>query len=145
MKIVNQALLQVANEIAREYGYIETDRKIENLMLSDFWGTRFQAVKYYFNFHKIPEFESVRYSYPVWEDDLDEKKRRPKITFRVRFANPRIDIDFPDGGYVGLEYSPASCSFEEAQIFGESGYRKLPVIKERIEQLINEIANGKEQ
>ena len=130
MKIVNQALLQVANEIAREYGYIETDRKIENLMLSDFWGTRFQAVKYYLNFHKIPEFESVRYSYPVWEDAL-----------RVRFANPRIDIDFPDGGYVGLEYSPASCSFEEAQIFGDSGYRKMPIVKERIEAIIIQLSN----
>lgn len=145
MEIVNQALLQVAREVARNYGYIETDHHVEDLTLHKFWGTSFYYVKKYLETHIAQTFESVCYSYPIFEDELDEKKARPKIELRVRFANPRIDIRFPDGGFIGLEYNPESHEFEEAQIFGESGYWKLPVIKERIEQLINEIANGKEQ
>lgn len=92
MKIVNQTLLKVAEEIARKYGYIETDHRVENLLEHDFWGTRFAAAKYFLKFHEIPKFESVRYSYPIFEDDLEEKQARPKIELRVRFANPRIDI-----------------------------------------------------
>lgn len=141
MKIVNQTLLKVAEEIARKYGYIETDHRVENLLEHDFWGTRFAAAKYFLKFHEIPKFESVRYSYPIFEDDLEEKQARPKIELRVRFANPRIDISFPDGGYIGLEYEPATMNFAEAQIFGDNGYKKFASVKGRIEKLIIEMAN----
>ena len=145
MKIVNQALLKVAAEVASEFGYIETDHRVEDLTKSDFWGTSFYATKQFLKTGIAPTFETVKYTYPIMEEEKDEKAPTPKIELRVRFANPRIDIRFPEGGFIGLEYNPESHEFEEAQIFGESGYWKLPVIKERIEQLINEIANGKEQ
>ena len=144
MKIVNQALLRVAEEIARKFGYIETDHRTENLTLDKFWGTSFCAAKRFLKTREVPTFESVRYSYPIFEDDLDESKPRPKIELRVRFDNPRIDIRFPDGGFVGVEYKQDTHEFSEAQVFGDSGYWKLCVVKERIEQLIYEITNGKD-
>jgi hypothetical protein len=139
MKIVNQALLKVAEEIAQKFGYIETDRRTEDLTKDKFWGTSFCAAKRYLRTNEVPTFESVRYSYPIFEDDVDESKPRPKIELRVRFENPRIDIRFPDGGFIGLEYKPDTHEFSEAQIFGEDGYWKLPYVKERIDQLINSL------
>ena len=139
MKIVNQALLNVAEEIAQKFGYIETDHRTEDLTKDKFWGTSFCAAKRYLRTNEVPTFESVRYSYPIFEDDVDESKPRPKIELRVRFENPRIDIRFPDGGFIGLEYKPDTHEFSEAQIFGEDGYWKLPYVKERIDQLINSL------
>ena len=111
----------------------------EDLTKDKFWGTSFCAAKRYLRTNEVPTFESVRYSYPIFEDDVDESKPRPKIELRVRFENPRIDIRFPDGGFIGLEYKPDTHEFSEAQIFGEDGYWKLPYVKERIDQLINSL------
>ena len=133
MKIVNQALLKVAEEGARHFGYIEVEHYTQNLMRSDFWGTSFYATKRYVEsgYKDIPTFEVVKYVLPVFEGELDENKSRPRIELSVRFRNPRIGIHFPEGGYVGLEYSPEG-EFKEAQIFDETGYDYLPVIKEKV-------------
>ena len=138
MKIVNQALLKTAEEVARHFGYIEVDHFTQNLMKSDFWGTSFYAVKRWqeSGYKEIPTFEVVKYIMPIFEDELDENKSRPRIELRVRFNNPRIGIYFPDGGYVGLEYSPEG-EFKEAQIFDEKGYGYLPVIKEKVDRWIS--------
>lgn len=60
MKIVNQALLKVAEEIAQKFGYIETDHRTEDLTKDKFWGTSFCAAKRYLRTHEVPTFESVR-------------------------------------------------------------------------------------
>lgn len=138
MKIVNEVMLQVAAEIARQYVYIETDHRIVNLIKSSFWGTSYWAIKSYLKTKEIPMFETVEYSYPVFEDDLDETKVRPRIELRVRFNRPRIDIHFPDGGFVGMEFKPETYEFAEAQIWNDEGFEKAPVIKHRIEELIKE-------
>jgi hypothetical protein len=140
MKIVNQALLKVAEEVARRFGYIEVEHYTQNLMKSDFWGTSFYATKQYVEseYKEIPTFEVVKYILPVFEDEKDENKSRPRIELRVRFRNPRIGIYFPEGGYVGLEYSPEG-EFKEAQIFDERGYDYLPVIKEKVAHWINKL------
>lgn len=130
-------MLKVAEEYAMKYGYIETSHKVENLMLSDFWGTSFSATKKYIETNVVPTFESIRYIYPIFDYEQEEGKRVPKIELDVRFENPRISVRFPDGGFVSLEYKPDSHEFSEAQIFGEVGFQKLPVVKQRIEELIS--------
>ena len=136
MKIVNEAMLKLASELAREFGYIETDSRVENLMRSDFWGTRYNAALHYLKMREMLMFEVVRYSMPIFEGEKKDKTAHPRIELRVRFLNPRIDIHLPDGGYVGLEYSMESRHFEEAQIWKDSGFAKASAIKERLETLI---------
>lgn len=137
MKIVNQALLQVAEELARKYGYIETEHEVKDLMKDDFWGTSYCAAKRYLETKEEQTFEVVKYVKPIFEDDIDPDKSRPRIELRVRFNNPRIGIYLPEGGYVGLEYKPDG-TFAEAQIFDDNGYYAIPVIKEMIEKSIQE-------
>lgn len=144
MKIVNKALLKVAGEIAREYGYIKTKHEVENLVRSKFWGTSYYAAKTFVETKEFPTFESVRYIYPVFDYEQDAGKSVPKIELDVRFKNPRICVRYPDGGFVSVEYSTDSYEFSEAQIFGESGYQKLPALKQRIEELISIYSNETE-
>lgn len=138
MKIVNQALLRTAEELANHFGYIEVEHYTQNLVKSDFWGTSYYATKSWLESgcKEYPTFEVVKYILPVFEDELDENRSRPRIELRVRFRNPRIGIYFPEGGYVGLEYSPEG-EFKEAQIFDERGYDYLPVIKEKVDSWIS--------
>ena len=138
MKIVNEVMLQVAAEIASQYGYIETDHRMVNLISSSCWGTSYWAIKSYLKTKVMPMFEAVNYSYPIFEDDLDKTKVRPRIELRVRFSRPRIDIFFPDGGFVGMEFNCETYEFAEAQIWYDGGFEKAPVIKHRIEELIKE-------
>ena len=136
MKIVNQALVNVAEELARKFGYIEVEHKVADLMKDSFWGTAYYAAKMYLETKEEQTFEVVKYVKPIFEDELDPDKSRPKIETWVRFCNPRLSVYLPDGGMVSLEYKEDG-TFAECQIFDGSGFEAAPSIKRDVEEWIS--------
>lgn len=130
---VNEAMLIVAEEVARELGYIEVGKEVINGLQDNFWGNRVIAAKCY---PKLVIVKSCKYILPQWEDEKDESKRKPKIEIDMHWGNPRLAIDYPDGSFCCLVYKDGKVS--EAQAFGESGLLRAIYIKQRVDKLINQ-------
>lgn len=79
---------------------------------------------------------TCKYILPMFEEDKDDSKRRPKIEIDMFWGRPRLGIDLPDGTFCCLTYKNGICS--EAQAFGEKGIAFAASIKEKIDYYINQ-------
>lgn len=128
---VNQAMLIVAEQVSKEYGYIEVGKNVINARNDGFWANRFLGAT-----SSEPIYvSSCKYILPLFEEDKDPKKRRPKIEIDMYWGKPRLGIDLSDGTFCCLTYRDNICS--EAQAFGERGLAFALSIKERIDYLLN--------
>lgn len=127
----NQAMLIVAEQVAKEQGYIEVSKNTLNALRDRFWGNRAVAAMA----GKPVVITTRKYILPMLEEDKGESKRRPKIEIDMFWGRPRLGIDLPDGTFCCLTYKDGICS--EAQAFGEKGLAFALSIKDRIDYLIN--------
>lgn len=128
----NQAMLVVAEQTAKELGYIEVSKNAHNALRDRFWGNRAVAAMA----GKPVVITTCKYILPIFEGEKDENKRRPKIEIDMFWGSPRLGIDLLDGTFCCLTYKDGICS--EAQAFGEKGLAFALSIKERIDYLINQ-------
>lgn len=129
----NEAMLIVAEQVAREHGYIEVDRQINDGSHDCFWGNRMKAVDAMVAGKSI-SVETCTYILPIFEGEKDESKRRPKVKIDMFWGKPRLNIDLPDGTFCCLTYREGICS--EAQAFGENGLAFALSVKGRLDYLI---------
>ena len=125
-------MLVVAEQTAKELGYIEVSKNAHNALRDRFWGNRAVAAMA----GKPVVITTCKYILPMFEEDKDDSKRRPKIEIDMFWGRPRLGIDLPDGTFCCLTYKNGICS--EAQAFGEKGIAFALSIKERIDYLINQ-------
>lgn len=125
---VNEAMLIVSEEVARELGYIEIGKEVIEGKNSSFWGNR--------EFAADKQVKSCLYILPQWEGEKDENKRKPKVKIDMHWGNPRLGIDYPDGSFCCLTYKNGKVS--EAQAFNEKGLSHALDINQRINKLINQ-------
>ena len=124
-------MLIVAEQVAKEQGYIEVSKNALNALRDRFWGNRAVAAMA----GKPVVITTCKYILPMFEEDKDESKRRPKIEIDMFWGKPRLGIDITDGTFCCLTYKDGICS--EAQAFGEKGLTFALSIKDRIDYLIN--------
>lgn len=79
---------------------------------------------------------ACKYILPMFEEEKDDSKRRPKIEIDMFWGKPRLGIDLPDGTFCCLTYKDGICS--EAQAFGEKGLTFALSIKDKIDYLFNQ-------
>lgn len=127
----NQAMLIVAEQVAKENGYIEVSKHIIDASRDWFWGNRAAAQLS----GKPIQITACKYILPIFEGEKDESKRRPKIEIDMHWGKPRLGIDLTDVTFCCLTYKDGICS--EAQAFGEKGLAFALSIKDRINYLIN--------
>lgn len=130
----NQAMLKVAEFMARWYGFIEVSKHTINAERDSFWGNQYLGIKARLEGYTL-EIQSCKYIYPQFEEEKDERKRRPKIEIDMHFGKPRLGIDLPDGTSCFLTYRDNICS--EAQAFGDRGIALAQSVKEKIDYFIN--------
>lgn len=130
----NQAMLLVAENTAKEYGYIEVGKRTIDAMKDNFWGNNYLGVKAMMEGYSIT-VESCKYIIPMFEEDRDKVSRRPKIEIDMHFGKPRLGIDLPGGTSCFLTYRDNICT--EAQAFGNNGLAFALSIKDKIDYLIN--------
>lgn len=124
-------MLIVAEQVAKENSYIEVSKHIVDASRDWFWGNKAMA-----KMSKSPvQIVSCKYILPIFEDEKDEDRRRPKIEIDMHWGRPRLGIDLIDGTFCCLTYKDGIC--REAQAFGEKGLAFALLIKERIDYLIN--------
>ena len=128
----NTAMLIVAEQVAREQGYIEVGTRTIDALHDWFWGNRAVALEQY---PKPLVVQSVKYIQPIFEDEQDNSKRKPKISIDMHFGKPRLTIDLPDGTMACVTYDrDGKCS--EAQAFGDRGLSFALEVKTRIDFLL---------
>ncbi len=130
----NQAMLLVAENTAKEYGYIEVGKRTIDAMKDNFWGNNYLGVKAMMEGRSIT-VESCKYIIPMFEEDREKVSRRPKIEIDMHFGKPRLGIDLPGGTSCFLTYRDNICT--EAQAFGNNGLAFALSIKDKIDYLIN--------
>lgn len=132
---VNQAMLIVAEQTAKEHGYIEVSNHIIDAKRDWFWGNQVLAAKALAEGKEAIKVQACLYVLPQFEEDKDTSKRRPKIQIDMHWGKPRLGIDLPDGTSCFLTYKDNICN--EAQAFGEKGLTFALAIKEKIQFFIN--------
>lgn len=125
-------MLIVAEQVAKELGYIEVSKNAHNALRDRFWGNRAVAAMA----GKPVVITTCKYILPMFEEDKDDSKRRPKIEIDMFWGRPRLGIDLPDGTFCCLTYKDGICS--EAQAFGDKGIAFAVSIKEKIDYYINQ-------
>ena len=125
---VNEAMLIVAEEVARELCYIDAGKEVIEGKKDWFWGNQAIAAD--------KKIKSCLYILPQWEGEKNENKRSPKVEIDMYWGRPRLGIDSPDSSFCCLTYKNGKVS--EAQAFGENGLARAIDIKQRIDKLINQ-------
>ena len=125
-------MLVVAEQTAKKLGYIEVSKNSHNALRDRFWGNRAVAAMA----GKPVVITTCKYILPMFEEDKDDSKRRPKIEIDMFWGRPRLGIDLPDGTFCCLTYRDGICS--EAQAFGDKGVAFAVSIKEKIDYYINQ-------
>lgn len=129
----NKAMLIVAEELAFKHGYILVDEFEIDALKDSFWGNVVKGVKAKLA-GKSLILKSCKYIFPQFEEDRDEKNRKPRITIDMHFGNPRLNVDMPDGNSCFLTYRDEICT--EAQAFGEKGLHLGLLVKDKVDYLI---------
>lgn len=121
---VNEAMLAVADEIAKENGYIMTREPYKHYARKDnFWGNLVQSVK-------EPDLHilTAEYILPAFENEPSHR-----IDIDMFFGKPRLNVRLPDA-CAHLTYRDGVLS--EAQAFLEGGLALAVNLKERIDILL---------
>lgn len=126
MADVNQIMLIVADEIARENGYIQIEEKTITGKTDWFWGNRAACPE--------AQVKSRTYVRPAWEDEQETSRYRPcKIYIDMNWGKPRIHVT-TNNAFCCLTYS--QDGFTEAQAYGENGLDEAVSLKNKIDKLI---------
>lgn len=128
--IENQAMLIVAEQTAKELGYIETSKHTINALRDSFWGN----IKKGIESDRPLEVAACKYILPLFEDEGLNYYRKPKIWIDMHWGSPRLSICRTDGTFCCLTYKDGGCA--EAQAFGEKGLELALSVKSRIDYLI---------
>ena len=129
---VNEAMIKVAENEAKKYGYIEVSKDVLDAKQDSFWGNK--VIGYT---SKTPVIiTTCKYILPVFEDEKEENKSIPKIFIDMHWGEPRIRITLPDGTAACLTYKNNVCN--EVQAFRENGLKLALSIKEQIDNLLKQ-------
>lgn len=131
---INQILLTIADEIARENGYIMIDEKLIIGKNDWFWGNR----------KAWPNAQVLARTYilPAWEDEQERQDYSTnKVYLDMHWGNPRIHVRYPDGISCCLTYRNTDNSCSEVQAFGSTGLTKASYIQNKINELNNKDHN----
>lgn len=124
---INEAMLAVAEEIAREYGYILIDESIILGKNHWFWGNK--------RHYPGVQVKSRTYILPVWEEEHDIPNYIGcKIYIDMYWGTPRIDVTYPDGSCCCLSFNAENRV--DAQAFGNVGLEKAVDLKNAILELV---------
>lgn len=131
---INEIMLTVASEIARDNGYILADERVIIGKKDWFWGNR----------EAFPDARVMSRTYilPAWEEEREKEGYfTSKIYLDMHWGKPRLHVRYPDGTSCCLTYGNDGCS--EAQSFGPDGLSKAFRIQERIDDLNTKGVNKK--
>lgn len=131
---INEIMLIVASEIARDNGYILADERVIIGKKDWFWGNR----------EAFPDARVMSRTYilPAWEEEREKEGYfTSKIYLDMHWGKPRLHVRYPDGTSCCLTYGNDGCS--EAQSFGPDGLSKAFRIQERIDDLNTKGVNKK--
>ena len=139
MTIICSAMRDVAEQIAREKGFILVANEERLLRKDKFWGNSCVAVEYLIEhgYKEELKYEYFKFIYPFFDEDKNEKFESPKIELDMHFGNPRLTVYHKGkaGGFC-LTYSRKTLKFSEAQVFGEHGFEMALEAKTAIERLL---------
>lgn len=127
---INEIMLTVASEIARDNGYILADERVIIGKKDWFWGNR----------EAFPDARVMSRTYilPAWEEGRErEGDFTSKIYLDMHWGNPRLHGRYPDGTSCCLTYGNEGCS--EGQSFGPAGLEKAFNLQSKIDKLNNVI------
>lgn len=131
---INEILLTVADEIARDNGYILTEERVIIGKNDWFWGNKVGFPN--------TQVKSRTYILPAWEEEQEgEDYFTRKIYLDMYWGKPRIHVKYPDGAFCCLTYSNDGCI--EAQAFSPIGLKKALWIQEKIDKLYNREKYGR--
>lgn len=126
---VNEAMLQVAKDFAKNNGYIEVSNHVIDAKTDSFWGNKVLGYE-----SKTPILvNACKYIIPVWEDDL-EQITTPKIYINMYWGKPRLFIGTPNKDAACITYKDNVCY--EAQAFGKNGIELALKLKTEIDNLL---------
>lgn len=128
----NEAMLIVAERIAKQYGYIESTRANINAIHDDFWGNRYMGIKASIEGKEI-KFKNCQYVLPQLEDEKATHRQSFKIDIDMHFGNPRLNIRLPHASAF-LTYKEDKLS--AVQGFDEESVQLLMEVKEELDNLI---------
>lgn len=134
---VNEAMLQVAEEYAGKFGYIEVSKHHRiYAMKTNFWGNQYLAIMAREEEGKELYIDSCLYLMPMFEEECKERgiNRPPRIHIDMHWGKPRLSVYAPDSSMACLTYEEGVYS--EGQAFCEKGPELLYELKSRIDKLI---------
>lgn len=120
---INEIMLTVASEIARDNGYILADERVIIGKKDWFWGNR----------EAFPDARVMSRTYilPAWEEERErEGDFTSKIYLDMHWGKPRLHVRYPDGTSCCLTYGNEGCS--EGQSFGPAGLEKHLIYKVKL-------------
>lgn len=130
----NQAMLIVAEQAAKDFGFIEVNKHRIDAELDSFWGNKVIGIKARLKGERPVIVNACEYIIPQFEEDRDKNKRTPRIQIDMHWGKPRLGIDLPNGTSCFLTYKDDLCI--EAQAFGDKGLTFALCIKDKIDYLI---------
>lgn len=129
----NEAMIVVANQIARERGFIEVTPTHKMYAKNDsFWGNKVLGCK-------SPDvyIETCKYIYPLFDDELEklgEYSKNPTIDIDMFWGNPRLNVRISSEEGAHITFSNEILS--DVQAFGERGLDLAVLLKTRINKLM---------
>lgn len=130
----NQAMLIVAEQAAKDFGFIEVSKHQIDAERDLFWGNKMIGIESRLKNGKPVILDACKYIIPQFEEDRDKNKRTPRIQIDMHWGKPRLGIDLPNGTSCFLTYKDNLCT--EAQAFGDKGLAFALCIKDKIDYLI---------
>lgn len=127
----NQAMLSVAEQAAKDFGFIEVSKHRIDALKDTFWGNNVIGAKAFMKGEKPVFVDACKYILPRFEEDSIAPHR---IYIDMHWGNPRLHINLPSGVSCCLTYKDGICS--EAQAFGDRGLEFALCIKDKIDYLI---------
>lgn len=133
---VNDAMLTVAENLAKSYGYIEVEAPEKHNALNDpFWGNFAAGVKARKEGKELV-ITTCRYIIPTFENEKSGGANgTPRIHIDMIWGKPRLNISLPDKTFACLTYTDGVLS--EAQAFGPAGLELAVSVKKQIDSLLD--------
>ena len=93
----NQAMLIVAEQAAKDFGFIEVSKHRIDAERDLFWGNKMIGIESRLKSGKPVIVDACKYIIPQFEEDRDKNKRTPRIQIDMHWGKPRLGIDLPNG------------------------------------------------
>lgn len=130
----NQAMLIVAEQAAKDFGYIEVSKHRIDAVKDSFWGNNVIGAKAMLKGENPVIVDACKYIMPQFEEDKCKANLIPRIYIDMHWGNPRLHISLKSGASCCLTYKDGICT--EAQAFGDRGLEFALCIKDKIDYLI---------